>query len=109
MKYIDTNLTWVPPAEDHGFRFVSARSEGAFLRLEYRKIIFNGDVPIGRGIVNVFLNDMGREVGRTEDVEWIEDDKKPATVYTSLSLWKQFVLWFQILISDIREIVKCKR
>ena len=59
----------------------SVHAVGGFLRLEYHAWSFGKDTLPGRqcSTVVVYLNDMGREVLRTEDVEFFFD-QLPSTL-----------------------------
>lgn len=55
MIWTDKNQSWTPPK---GYALKSVTAEGAYLRLDYRHVLHD------RQIVQVFLTDMGREIGR---------------------------------------------
>lgn len=55
----DKNQSWQPP---EGYGLASLSAEGSFLRLVYRK-----QTEVGHVVITVYLNDMGREVLRTQD------------------------------------------
>jgi hypothetical protein len=65
MNILDKNQTLQPP---DGFGDpVSVVADGAYLRVEYRQNIFKTATRtiIGKNVVNIFLNDQGREVARS--------------------------------------------
>ena len=64
MRFLDKNQTLEPP---EGYVFRSAETDGAYLRLTYFQTVYKSGTlqVIGENIVRVYLNDMGREVGRS--------------------------------------------
>ena len=72
MVLIDKNQSWKAP---EGYRFASLAVEGAFLIAHYTQDVFNAETAIFERInyVDVYLNDQGREVARTERIEEIPE------------------------------------
>lgn len=97
---------WIHPPLD--YLLVDTKAEGSFLRLEYRQIIYIPGTMIaqGRSIINIFVNDFGREVLRTCDVQ-IDD---PAPLLTPqgpqpkpLNAWERVAFAFGLLVSSLKE------
>lgn len=59
MEALDVNRSWKAPI---GCELRGVYAEGAFLRYEYYP---RQPIPTGEFVLNVFVNDMGREVTRT--------------------------------------------
>ena len=94
MNFIDKNQTLEPPADFACYRVFAA---GAFLQVEYRRQFANGE-----DIVVIFLNDMGREVGRTTVTEYLPPpvaDPIPAPVGRRYKIWNGILL----ILQDIQE------
>jgi len=99
MILYDMNQTWKAP---EGYQVRSLFVEGAFLRVEYNQTRFHeGTVtPIGYSVVNIYLNDQGREVARTEKfnrlpdaplIDWSDSHPKHKK---KLSWWDRLVDWY---------------
>lgn len=59
----DINQHLVAP---EGYTAEQVAAEGAYLRVQYRKVVLDGETLKGESYVEIFLNDFGREVLRTE-------------------------------------------
>ena len=99
MKVIDINEHLKPP-KHHELRFVNAT--GAFVRLEYRATLISANDPLGyaRSTVVIYLNDMGREVLRTEDLEPIKES--PLMPPQKQSFWTRLYLMYIGVVRCIR-------
>lgn len=64
MRFEDKNRTLEPP---EGYAFKNAETDGAYMRLTYIQDVFKPATRqvIGENVVTIYLNDTGREVGRT--------------------------------------------
>lgn len=64
MRFLDKNQTLVSP---ESYLFRSAAADGAYLRLTYYQSVYKAETTtvIGENIIVIYLNDMGREVGRS--------------------------------------------
>lgn len=94
MNLIDKNQTLLPP---EGYEFTGLSAEGAYLRLEYRRI---GADKVST--VTIYLNDWGREVVRSvnDSVDpVVEAEKFPQPHYVlkeHLTWWSQIKLWWAL-------------
>lgn len=59
----DINKHLVAP---EGYTAEQVVAEGAYLRVQYRAVVLDGETLKGESYVDIFLNDYGREVLRTE-------------------------------------------
>jgi len=96
MILTDMNQTWKAP---EGYRVHEISALGAFLVVTYRQTRFVPDTmtPMGYATIQVYVNDQGREVMRTEDFRRVP----PQPVYglgvaKRLSLWERIELWFRV-------------
>jgi predicted class III extradiol MEMO1 family dioxygenase len=64
MEFFDKNQTLVPP---EGYRLSGVVATGSYMRVVYHQTA-DTETQHVRNIVEVYLNDMGREVGRTTDI-----------------------------------------
>ena len=64
MRFEDKNQTLQPP---EGYTFRNAETDGAYLRLTYYQTVYKTATTtvIGENVITIYLNDTGREVGRT--------------------------------------------
>ena len=64
MRFLDKNQTLRAP---EGYVFRSADPDGAYLRLTYYQPVYSlaEERTIGENAIVIYLNDMGREVGRS--------------------------------------------
>jgi hypothetical protein len=107
VKLIDKNQSWTPP---EGYLLSAVSADGSYLRIEYRKRSLPDDQPTDQ-IVNIFLNDTGREVARTEDTRTYylprgiavepEPKQKPVT------RWARFCNGGYLILSGFEEMFRC--
>lgn len=91
----DTNQSWTPPT---GFEFVSLTARGSYLDVEYqRKFYWTGTTNLKMwGVIHIHLNDMGREVCRTEEINEY-DQPKPVVAIAKIEepWWQSIWKWIQ--------------
>ena len=100
MRFEDKNQTLVPP---DGYIFRNAETDGAYMRLTYNRAVykpvklFERPQVIGENVVTIYLNDQGREVGRTVgSVRYqIEEPKVLAPMPRRFRIWNGFLLALQ--------------
>jgi hypothetical protein len=110
MRFLDKNQTLEPP---EGYKFRSTDVDGAYLRLTYYQSVYQTGtlLVIGENVIVVYLNDMGREVGRsTASYRWPQPD--PLPVEAAFSRQWQFRLLrfkngFLIVLQGLQEMIKC--
>jgi hypothetical protein len=106
VKVIDKNQTLIPPAN---YEFSSLKVEGAYFRLGYTQTTYysNSTKIMGYNTVFVYLNDQGREVLRTENMERVQyqEDTTPA-VYVPKTFWEELKSDLKELGKRLREILK---
>lgn len=94
MRFEDKNQTLVPP---EGYTFRNAETDGAYMRLTYNQAVYKPDTlqVIGENVVTLYLNDQGREVGRTvRSVRY--EFKAPKVLGTrKFRIWNGFLLALQ--------------
>jgi hypothetical protein len=106
MRFEDKNKTLVPP---EGYTFRNAETDGAYMRLTYNQAVYKPDTlqVIGENVVTVYLNDQGREVGRTVgSVRYQIEEPKMLAPMPRKFRFKNAVL---IILHGLREILKCCR
>jgi hypothetical protein len=103
MTVLDKNQTLVPPA-DHFLHAVGA--QGAYIWLEYHTRSWRTGYDTRYGAVMIYLNDMGREVIRTQqDVDIplpVEPEVAPVT------RWMKFKNGFFMVLIGIEEMITCR-
>jgi hypothetical protein len=107
----DMNRSWTPP---EGYIFAGLHPDGGFLRVLYHQDVFQaGPIPgispaIGRTVVTVILNDMGREVARTQHrVDFFPAQcKTPAPPVTG---WTRFKNGFFMILIGLEEMIQCHK
>ena len=103
----DMNRSWIPPAN---FEFNSLKAEGAFLVALYVQNIYQtGTTEIcGQNFVTVYLNDMGREVSRTEHRVDFAPTQKPYV--PPVVPWRFHVRdGFLLMLEGFKEMTKCHK
>jgi hypothetical protein len=104
MKLRDIN-SWIHPPED--YLLVAVEADGNFIRLEYRQIIYFKDTTRvkGRSIVILYVNDFGREVLRTCDVDFYDPEPppEPKVPVKPLTAWERVAFAFEFLIISLKE------
>ena len=103
MRFLDKNQTLEPP---EGYKFRSAETDGAYLRLTYFQTVYKPGTlqVIGENIVRVYLNDQGREVGRSiASYRWPE----PVVEIMIAPRKFRFKNGFLIACQGIWEMIKC--
>lgn len=105
MILIDKNRTLEPPENS---RFVSLTPIGSFLVALYARRIYRADSTevIGEDFVSVYMNDMGREVGRTQhrvDFAPIAAPYVPPPV----PRWYRFCNAFYMTLEGLQEMIRC--
>lgn len=103
----DMNQSWKPPA---GMSVISVRAEGAYLRVEYHAATTDADTKTrSEKAVVVFVNDMGREVMRTENTRRFFGPVMPSLVEKpeSTSAWVRFKNGFFMILIGIEEMIIC--
>ena len=85
-----------------GFTFKDVRAEGSYLRVEYWRRFVDGD-----DIAVIYLNDMGREVGRVINTIYLEP--APPEPPEPVSRRFRFYNGFLIALQGLQEMLKCLR
>jgi len=105
MKLLDKNQSWTPP---EGYTVSAVVAVGSYLRVEFRKPLHRAGYRDARREVNVFLNDQGREVARTEENYGIKVPKLPnVPVVVVGSRWPRFCTGWYLILSGLEEIIRC--
>lgn len=100
MTLYDTNKSWAPPV---GYTFRRVDPNGAFIRVQFlRETEVTGGVKLS--YIYVYVNDMGREVLRTEEEHFLSTEVEPET--PSVSRWYKFVDAFYLTLMGIEEMFK---
>ena len=117
MRFVDKNQTLVAP---EGYTFRNVETEGCYLKLTYYQSVYKTDLTpplppegytsltvIGENIVVVFLNDSGREVGRSvASYRWPEPDViEPRPMLRRFRIWNGFL----IALYGLREMIKWQK
>ena len=98
----DMNQSWTPPA---GYSFAFAVAHGSYLSVVYHQTA-DTETQHVRNIVEIFLNDMGREVMRTEDTAtWPIVKPKPDAL--PVGRWFRFKNGFYIALQGLQEMTRC--
>ncbi len=105
MEFFDKNLSWEPPV---GYHFSSVVAEGAYLKLAYsNSVSTEGKWPTRvTNIINIYLNDQGREVARTA-VRIV--DAPPELLAPPKPVAWRFRFWNAVLLTlhGLQEIGRC--
>ena len=94
MRFEDKNQTLVPP---EGYTFRNAETDGAYMRLTYNQAVYKPDTlqVIGENVVTLYLNDQGREVGRTVGSVRYEFKEPKVLAARRFRIWNGFLLALQ--------------
>ena len=94
MRFEDKNQTLVPP---EGYTFRNAETDGAYMRLTYNQAVYKTDTlqVIGENVVTIYLNDQGREVGRTVGSVRYEFKEPKVLAPRRFRIWSGFLLALQ--------------
>jgi hypothetical protein len=105
MNILDKNQTLEPPA---GYVAHAVIAEGAYLRLEYRQVIFREGTIFVRGwnVATIYLNDMGREVARTIVQTYLPEPVTKPEAVVSVGRWFRFKNGFLIAIQGLQEMFR---
>lgn len=99
MEFFDKNLSWTPPV---GYIVRDVIPEGAYLTIVYDQCFYGG-----KHIIQVYLNDQGREVGRslTTRVDPLPevDQETPKPVARRFQFWNGFL----ITLHGVQEMLRC--
>ena len=81
----DKNKSWFPP---EGYLLTNISADGALTRIEYRRLLSDAV-----SIVGVYVNDQGREVMRTIDVDdlYIAPTPRPPRFGLTPSFWDRIL------------------
>src|ERR1700676_3038443 len=93
MVFVDKNQTLQPPV---GYKCVGVVANGAYLQVIYIS---------GVSRIVVYLNDMGREVGRTETALPLPTPIKPKQ--EPISRWFRFRNGWLIVLEGLTELIRC--
>ena len=108
MRFEDKNQTLVPP---EGYTFRNVETDGAYMRLTYNQAVykpvklFERPQVIGENVVTIYLNDQGREVGRT--VGFVRYEVKEPKVLAPMPRRFRLKNAILIVLSGLQEIFKC--
>ena len=109
MHLFDKNETLQSP---EGYEIVALSAEGSYLRVEYRREL-NRKVKNGltssvtTSTVVVFLNDMGREVARTENTTEVFVPEPHEDVPITAAM--QFKNGLFLILAGISEVMSCHK
>lgn len=105
MRFEDKNQTLVPPA---GYTFRNAETDGAFMRLTYFQSVYKTGTQtvIGENVVTIYVNDMGREVGRTIG-SWRKPLHDVQVVPAPVGRGFRFKNGFLLALQGLWEMIKC--
>jgi hypothetical protein len=94
MRFEDKNQTLQPPKE---YTFRNAETDGAYLRLTYYQTVYGRlGVTLGENVVTIYVNDIGREVGRTiGSVRFPQTEADPAPVGRRFRIYNGFLIVLQ--------------
>ena len=94
MRFEDKNQTLVPP---EGYTFRNVETDGAYMRLTYNQAVYKPDTlqVIGENVVTIYLNDQGREVGRTVGSVRYEFKEPKVLAPRRFRIWNGFLLALQ--------------
>jgi hypothetical protein len=101
----DMNQSWRPP---ENYRFVNTTAEGSFLVHLYSERLFRPGTTevIGTNYVTIYVNDMGREVSRTQyRVDVVPPRVRMGSPNVSRSF--RFRNGFLIALQGLQEMAKC--
>ena len=108
MTLHDMNKSWLPP---DGYRFVSITPTGNYLDVLYTQTIFEpGTIrKIGQNVVHVYLNDMGREVARTQDQLQFACPAPVSVPFVAPRMPRRFRFkdGFLLALTGLQEMLKC--
>lgn len=104
MKLWDKNETLQPP---EGYEIVALSAEGSYLRVEYCRQLARTKKFQSYSTILVYLNDMGREVVRTED---IREEKFPEPhAVAPLTTGMRFKNGLYLILAGINEVISCHK
>ena len=103
MHLFDKNETLQSP---EGYEIVALSAEGSYLRVEYRRQLARTKKFQSYSTIIVYLNDIGREVVRTEDTAE-EKFPEPPVVMTPLTAAMQFKNGLFLILAGISEVISC--
>lgn len=105
MKLHDKNGSWAPP---DGFELQGVSPCGAYLQLTYHQKAYrpNTTQVIHTHVVIVYLNDMGREVTRTQQL-FREPVCEPETIAKPVRPWFRFKNGFLLAVYGIWRMITC--
>ena len=94
MRFEDKNQTLVPP---EGYIFRNAETDGAYMRLIYNQAVYKTATrqAIGENVVTIYLNDQGREVGRTIGSVRYQYEEPKVLAPRRFRIWNGFLLALQ--------------
>ena len=98
MKVIDVNL-WLNPPE--GFNFVGVSAKGAYLQLVYSRLEADRTQ-----LVDIFLNDQGREVLRTAETVYLPASAPKPPAPKPVGRWYRIKNGFLIALQGVQEMFK---
>ena len=106
MTFKDKNERLLIP---DGYVFTNISAEGSFLRVEFRHLRSENVA-----VMNIYLNDFGREVLRTEEeVDRVDSEEtfpeEKVLLKKHISRWGRICMWLVLLFYDIREMLCLKR
>lgn len=104
----DKNQSWMPP---EGYIFAGLHPDGAFLRVLFHQKVFQTGTTtvIAKNVVTVILNDMGREVARTQqrvDHAVAVPVLREAEPITG---WTRFKNGFFMVLIGLEEMIRCRK
>jgi hypothetical protein len=104
MTFTNINRSWDAP---EGFEFQDVSAKGAFLRVSFRRTDEYTSGLKKISVVQVFINDMGREVFRTEHTETSYREAPEPPAREPVSRWSRFQAAFELALLGLQEMRKC--
>lgn len=106
MKFDNINRSWEAP---DGFNFDGVTAEGAYLRVVFRRVVKNKSTEREYSVVTIFINDIGREVFRTEREEhfYLSAPELPIPPAPLVTRRARFLNAVYLVLAGLQEMRKC--
>lgn len=104
MTFENINRSWEAPV---GFEFDGVWPSGAFLKVVFRRVDEHSSVMRKFSLIEIYINDMGREVFRTGHTETYYSDPPAPPACEPVRSWFRFKAAFELVLLGLQEMGKC--